>query len=60
MHLPIALMVLGASTLVLMLVGWVRGWWPKLVRGEYAALAVAAVVLVALLAVWGLIGWGPA
>jgi hypothetical protein len=60
MHLPQALIVLGVSTLVLMLVGWVRGWWPKLVRGEYAALAVAALVLVALLAVWGLIGWGPA
>jgi CubicO group peptidase (beta-lactamase class C family) len=55
MHLPLALVALGTSTLVLVIVGWGRGWWPRLVRSEYAVLAVAALVLVAQVAVWGLI-----
>jgi CubicO group peptidase (beta-lactamase class C family) len=60
MHLPLALTVLGGWTVVLVVVGWLRGWWPKLVRGEYAALALVAITLVAQFAVWHLIGWGPA
>jgi hypothetical protein len=55
MHLPLALVALGTSTLVLVIVGWGRGWWPRLVRSGYAVLAVAALVLVAQVAVWGLI-----
>jgi CubicO group peptidase (beta-lactamase class C family) len=60
MHMPLALTVLGGLTVVLVVVGWLRGWWPKLVRGEYAALAVAALMVVGQLAVWHLIGWGLA
>ncbi len=58
MHLPLALSILGGLTLVLVVVGWLRGWWPKLVKSEYAALAVAALMVVGQLAVWHLIGWG--
>jgi hypothetical protein len=47
-------------TVVLVVVGWFRGWWPKMVRGGYAALAVVAVTLVAQFAAWHLIGWGLA
>jgi hypothetical protein len=60
MHLPLALTVLGGCTLVLVVVGWLRGWWPKRVRSEYAGLAVAALMLVAQFAAWHLIGWGLA
>jgi hypothetical protein len=45
---------------VLVAVGWFRGWWPKMVRSEYAALAVVALMLVGQLAAWHLVGWGPA
>jgi CubicO group peptidase (beta-lactamase class C family) len=60
MHLPVALTVLGGLTVVLVVVGWFRGWWPKMVRGGYAALAVVAITLVAQFAAWHLIGWGLA
>jgi hypothetical protein len=60
MHLPAALTVLGGLTVVLVVAGWLRGWWPKMVRGGYAALAVVAVTLVAQFAAWHLIGWGLA
>jgi hypothetical protein len=60
MHLPLALAVLAGATTILVAVGWLRLWWPRMVRGEYAALAVATLVLVAQLAAWHLIGWGPA
>jgi hypothetical protein len=58
MHLPLALTALGGSTVVLVVAGWLRGWWPKLERGGYAALAVVAITLVAQFAAWNLIGWG--
>jgi hypothetical protein len=60
MHLPVALTVLGGWTVVLAVVGWRRGWWPKMVTGGYAALAVVAITLVAQFAAWHLIGWGLA
>jgi len=58
LHLPLALAVLGACTVVFAAVGWVRGWWSSAVRLQYAALAVAVGALVAQLAAWRLIGFG--
>ncbi|HEX6659224.1 MAG TPA: serine hydrolase domain-containing protein, partial [Ilumatobacter sp.] len=58
LHLPLAVGVLGASMAVLAASGWIGRWWPSTVRLQYAALAVAAVSLGALLAGWDLIGWG--
>jgi hypothetical protein len=58
LHLPLAVVVLGASTAALVAVGWIGRWWPIAVRLQYTALAVAAVALGALLAGWDLIGWG--
>lgn len=55
-HLPLAMVVMGASTAALVASGWVRRWWSSAVRLQYAALAVAAVALGALLAGWHLIG----
>ncbi len=57
-HLPLAVVVLGASTVALVASGWIGRWWSSAVRLQYAALAVAAVALGALLAGWDLIGWG--
>jgi len=53
-----AVAVLGASTAALVAAGWIGRWWPRAVRLQYTALAVAAVALGALLAGWHLIGWG--
>lgn len=58
LHLPLAVVVLGAPTVALVASGWIGRWWSRAVRLEYAGLAVAAVALAALLAGWGLIGWG--
>ena len=58
LHLPLAVAVLGASTAALVAAGWIGRWWSSAVRLQYAALAVAAVALDALLAGWHLIGWG--
>jgi hypothetical protein len=44
--------------MALVAVGWVRGRWTGLARIQHAAFAVATALLVAQLAVWGLIGWG--
>jgi hypothetical protein len=55
-HLPLAVAVLGVSTTALVALGSVRRWWSSVVRLQYAALAVAALALVPLLAVWDLIG----
>jgi hypothetical protein len=57
-HLPLALAVLGACTLVVVAAGWVLRWWSSALRLQYAILAVAAVAVVAQLAAWQLIGWG--
>jgi hypothetical protein len=56
--LPLAVVVLGASTVALVVWGWIGRWWSSAVRLQYAALAVAAVALGALLAGWHLVGWG--
>jgi CubicO group peptidase (beta-lactamase class C family) len=58
LHLPLALAVLGACTLVVVAAGWVLRWWSNALRLQYAVLAVAAVAVVAQLAAWRLIGWG--
>ena len=58
LHLPLAVAVLGASTVALVASGWIGRWWSSAVRLQYAALAVAAIALVPLLAGWHLIGWG--
>jgi CubicO group peptidase (beta-lactamase class C family) len=58
LHLPLAVVVLGASTAALVAWGWVGRWWSRAVRLQYAALAVSAVALGVLLAGWHLIGWG--
>jgi hypothetical protein len=58
LHLPLAVVVLGGSTVMLVASGWIGRWWSNAVRLQYAALAVAAVALGALLAGWDLIGWG--
>lgn len=58
LHLPLAVIVLGASTVALVAAGWIRRWWSSAVRLQYAALAVAAIALGALLAGWQLVGWG--
>ena len=58
LHLPLAVIVAGASTVALVASGWIGRWWSSAVRLQYAALAVAAVALGALLAEWHLIGWG--
>jgi len=58
LHLPLALAVLGASTLVLEAAGWVLRWWSSALRLQYAVLAVASIAVVAQLAAWQLIGWG--
>jgi hypothetical protein len=58
LHLPLALAVLVACTLVLVAAGWVLRWWSSALRFQYAVLAVAGVAVVAQLAAWRLIGWG--
>src|SRR6478672_10733199 len=56
-HLPLALAVVGGSTVVVVASGWARNWWSRAVRLEYATLTVAGIALVPLLAAWDLIGW---
>ena len=58
LHLPLTVVVLGASTAALVAAGWIGRWWPTAVRLQYTALALAAVALDALLVGWHLIGWG--
>jgi CubicO group peptidase (beta-lactamase class C family) len=58
LYLPLALAILGAGYVVVAAAGWIGRWWSRAVRLQYAALAVAVVVLVAQLAAWDLIGWG--
>ncbi|MEU4293794.1 serine hydrolase [Kribbella sp. NPDC026596] len=58
LHLPLALAVLSASTLVLMTAGWALRWWSNALKLHYAVLAVASVTVIAQLATWHLIGWG--
>ena len=55
-NLPLAVAILGVSTVVLSASGWIGGWWSRAVTRQYAALAVAAIALVPLLAGWHLIG----
>lgn len=57
-HLPLAVVVLGATTVALVAWGWIGRWWSSAVRVQYAALAVGTVALNALLTGWHLIGWG--
>jgi CubicO group peptidase (beta-lactamase class C family) len=57
LHLPLAVVVLGASTVALVASGWIGRWWSTAVRLQYAGLAVAAVALGVLLTGWDLIGW---
>lgn len=56
-HLPLAVAVLGSSTVVLAALGWIGRWWSRAVTLQYAALGIAAVALVPLLVGWHLIGW---
>ena len=58
LHLPLAVVVLGAATVALVALGWIGHWWPGPVRLQYAGLAVAVIALGAQLAGWDLIGWG--
>jgi CubicO group peptidase (beta-lactamase class C family) len=58
LHLPVAVLALGAATVALVAWGWIGRWWSSAVRLQYAALAVGAVALGALLAGWHLVGWG--
>jgi hypothetical protein len=58
MHVPFALTVAWVCLVGIGAAGWLRGWWPGLVRLEFAALTVAAAFVVAQLAAWRLIGWG--
>jgi hypothetical protein len=58
LHLPLALVVLGIATVILVGWGWIARWWSSAVRLQYAALAVTAVAVGALLAGWHLVGWG--
>jgi hypothetical protein len=58
MHLPLILTIAAVGVVVLTALGWAFGWWSRLVRLQYAAVSAAAVMLVAQLNAWGLIGWG--
>lgn len=58
LHLPLAVVVLGASTTALVAYGWIGRWWSRAVTLQYGALAVTAVALGSLLAGWHLVGWG--
>ena len=58
LHLPLALVAVGASTVVLVTTGTIRHWWSPLVRLQYAALATATAALSVLLVGWDLVGWG--
>ena len=55
-YLPLAVAVLGASTVLLAASGWIGAGGPREVTLQYAALAVAAIALVPLLVGWHLIG----
>jgi hypothetical protein len=57
LDLPLALAVLGGSTIVLVAAGWLERWWSSAVKVQYVALAGAAMVVIAYTAAWGLIGW---
>jgi CubicO group peptidase (beta-lactamase class C family) len=58
LHVPLAVVVAGAATTALVAYGWIGRWWSSAVRLQYGALAVAAVAVGSLLAVWHLVGWG--
>jgi len=58
LHLPLALVAVGALTIALVTTGSIRHWWSPLVRLQYAALAAAAAALSVLLVGWDLVGWG--
>ena len=58
LHLPLALALMAACTVVLTTAGWVRSWWTQAVRVQYAVLSAAAAVVATQLAGWQLIGWG--
>ena len=58
LHLPLALAVLGADTVVVTTAGWVGHWWSNGVQLQHAALAIAVTALAAQLGAWHLIGWG--
>lgn len=59
LHLPLVLTVLAACTVVMSTWGWLGLWWSRAVRLQYVALAIAVTALVAQLAAWRMIGWGP-
>ncbi|HET9996815.1 MAG TPA: serine hydrolase domain-containing protein [Nocardioides sp.] len=58
LHLPLALAVLAACTVVLVAAGWARRWWSSPLTVQYVILALAAVAMSAQLGTWHLIGWG--
>jgi hypothetical protein len=58
LHVPLALAVVGAATVVLVVAGWTLGWGSRANRLWDGALVVAVSVVTAQLAAWGLIGFG--
>jgi CubicO group peptidase (beta-lactamase class C family) len=58
LHLPLALAVLTGCAVLVTGGAWLRGWWPRPVLLQYAALVAASGALTGLLAGWQLIGWG--
>ena len=58
LHLPLAVVVLGGATAVLVASGWIGRWWSGAVRLQYTAVAVGAIAVAGLLAGWDLVGWG--
>lgn len=58
LHLPLALTLAAACTVLLVVAGSLSGWWSRAEHVHHAALSVAGAVVVAHLAVWELIGWG--
>jgi len=57
LDLPLALAVMGGSTVVLVASGLLGRWWSSSVMVQYVALAAAAMLVVAHTSVWDLIGW---
>jgi hypothetical protein len=53
----LALAILSGCLALAVAIGWQRGWWPRETRLLYTGLAVTAILVVANLASWRLIGW---
>ncbi|HEY8438644.1 MAG TPA: serine hydrolase domain-containing protein [Candidatus Limnocylindrales bacterium] len=58
LHLPLVVAVAAVALSFVTAVGWRRHWWSGAVRGQYAGLSVAALLVAGQLAAWHLIGWG--